>query len=125
MLFSLKGILKKVVLMKKIQNIATILLFMISSSVFAHHPAADMVDEDVYEMIDEMVADTPHADMTFDDMDDVTETTITSSSIVTLDRLLDDGLVSYVGMLDGDVSVSIDFNDDGSATTTITQTLVE
>ena len=111
--------------MRKLINITAILLFMVSTSVFAHHPAADMVDEDVYEMIDSMVADTPHADMTFDEMDDVTETTITSRSVVTLDNLLDDDLMSYVGMLDGDVSVSIDFNDDGSATTTITQSLVE
>ena len=111
--------------MRKLLNITAILLFMVSTSVFAHHPAVAMVDEDVYEMIDGMVVDTPHADMTFDEMDDVTETTITSSSIVTLDNLLDDDLVSYVGMLDGDVSVSIDFNDDGSATTTITQSLVE
>lgn len=107
--------------MRKLLNITAILLFMVSTSVFAHHPAADIVDEDVYEMIDSMVADTPHADLAFDDMGDVTETTITSSSIVTLDSLLEDGLVSYVGMLDGDVSVSIDFNADGSVSTTITQ----
>ncbi len=60
-----------------------------------------------------------------DQMDDVTETTITSRSIVTLDSMLDDGLVTYVGMLDGDVSITIDFNDDGSATTTITQSIEE
>ncbi len=52
--------------MRKLLNISAILLFMVSTSVFAHHPAADMVDEDVYTMIDSMVADTPHADMTFD-----------------------------------------------------------
>ena len=39
-----------------------------ASSAFAHHPAADIVDPEVYEMIDENVADTPHADMVFDDM---------------------------------------------------------
>lgn len=111
--------------MRKLLNITAILLFMVSTSVFAHHPAADMVDEDVYTMIDSMVADTPHADMTFDQMDDVTETTITRRSIVTLDSMLDDGLVTYVGMLDGDVSITIDFNDDGSATTTITQSIEE
>ena len=70
--------------MKKLLNITAILLFMVSTSVSAHHPLADMVDADIYEMIDSMVAGTPHADMTFDEMDDVTETTITSRSIVTL-----------------------------------------
>ena len=39
-----------------------------STSVFAHHPAADIVDPEIYSMIDENVADTPHADLTFDDM---------------------------------------------------------
>ena len=34
----------------------------------AHHPAADIVDEDIYVMIDSMVADTPHADLVFADM---------------------------------------------------------
>ena len=39
-----------------------------SASSFAHHPAADIVDADIYDMIDANVADTPHADLTFDDM---------------------------------------------------------
>jgi len=43
-------------------------LSLTSTSVLAHHPAADIVDPETYEMIDENVADTPHADMTFDDM---------------------------------------------------------
>lgn len=95
---------------------------MFSTAVFAHHPAADIVDEDIYEMIDSMVADTPHADLTFDQMDNVMETTVTSRSIVTLDNLLEDGIMNYVDMLDGDVSVTIDFNEDRSVTMTITQT---
>lgn len=98
------------------------ILAMFSTAVFAHHPAADIVDEDIYEIIDSMVADTPHADLTFDQMDNVLETTVTSQSIVTLDNLLEDGIMSYVDMLDGDVSVTIDFNDDRSVTMTITQT---
>ena len=44
------------------------LLMTISSAAFAHHPAAEMVDPEIYAMIDENVSDTPHADMTFDDM---------------------------------------------------------
>lgn len=43
-------------------------LSMAATSVYAHHPAADIVDPEIYAMIDENVADTPHADMTFDDM---------------------------------------------------------
>lgn len=39
-----------------------------SFSVFAQHPAGDIVDADIYAMIDKNVADTPHADPVFDDM---------------------------------------------------------
>ncbi len=35
---------------------------------FAHHPAADIVEADIYEMIDENVSTTPHADLIFTDM---------------------------------------------------------
>ncbi|MCW8830405.1 MAG: hypothetical protein OQK32_02675 [Gammaproteobacteria bacterium] len=35
---------------------------------FAHHPAADIVDPEIYEMIDANVANTPHADLVLDDM---------------------------------------------------------
>jgi len=38
-----------------------------TTAAFAHHPAADIVDPEIYEMIDENVSDT-HAEMTFDDM---------------------------------------------------------
>ena len=39
-----------------------------TTAAFAHHPAADIVDAETYEMIDANVADTPHADLVFDDM---------------------------------------------------------
>ena len=39
-----------------------------SMGAFAHHPAADIVDPEIYAMIDENVSDTPHADLVFDDM---------------------------------------------------------
>jgi len=46
----------------------TFLASLISTAAFAHHPAADNVDPEIYAMIDENVSDTPHADLTFDDM---------------------------------------------------------
>lgn len=109
--------------MKKLLSITAILFALFSTTVFAHHPAEDIVDEDIYAMIDSMVADTPHADLTFEQMDDVMETTLTSESIVTLDNMLESGLMTYVDMLEGDVSVTIDFNDDRSVSMTISQTL--
>lgn len=49
----------------KVTAIATLLG---SAAAFAHHPAEDIVDAETYEMIDDNVADTPHADLVFDDM---------------------------------------------------------
>lgn len=54
--------------MKNILKVVTIASAFASVSAFAHHPAADIVDPEIYEMIDENVADTPHADLVFDDM---------------------------------------------------------
>jgi hypothetical protein len=54
--------------MKNVLQIAVLTSFLASFSAFAHHPAEDIVDEDIYEMIDENVADTPHADLDFTSM---------------------------------------------------------
>jgi hypothetical protein len=53
--------------MKKIFKVFAVSALFASFAAFAHHPAADIVDAEIYEMIDENVADTPHADLTFDD----------------------------------------------------------
>ncbi|MEW5770036.1 MAG: hypothetical protein AB1831_06675 [Pseudomonadota bacterium] len=54
--------------MKKAIQAIAIASLLTSFSAFAHHPAEDIVDPDIYEMIDENVADTPHADLDFTDM---------------------------------------------------------
>jgi len=54
--------------MKKILLTASFIMTLASTTAFAHHPAADMVDPEIYATIDENVSDTPHAVMTFDDM---------------------------------------------------------
>jgi hypothetical protein len=53
--------------MKKLSLISAVILAMGSTVAIAHHPAADIVDPEIYEMIDENVSDI-HAAMTFDDM---------------------------------------------------------
>jgi hypothetical protein len=53
--------------MNKLLLSTAITMAMASTAAFAHHPAADIVDPEVYEMIDENVSDV-HKDMTFDDM---------------------------------------------------------
>ena len=105
--------------MKNLHYIVAILILMFSTAVIAHHPAEGIVDEDVYAMIDALVVDTPHATLDLTTMDP----TITTQTIVSLDKMLDDGLLDYIGMLDGDVTVIIEFNDDRSVTMTIIQVL--
>ncbi len=94
-----------------------------STGAYAHHPAADIVDEEIYEMIDSMVADTPHATLTFDEMGgSTTETTVTTDSLDDLqDLIIRDDLLEYVELLDGEVGVVMVFNDDGSVTMMISQ----
>ena len=53
--------------MNKLLLSTAIIMAMGSTAAFAHHPAADIVDADVYEMIEENISDV-HLAMTFDDM---------------------------------------------------------
>jgi hypothetical protein len=108
--------------MRKLLQIATLATVLAAPAAFAHHMAADIVDPDIYAMIDSLVADTPHADLVFTDMGGgTTEITITSRSLRTIENLIDDGVLEYAAMLDGDVNVAIDFVDHGSVTLTISQ----
>ena len=106
--------------MQQIVKAAALSLVLSATPVFAHHPAQDIVDEETWAMIDALVADTPHADMTFDDMGrGMTETTIQAPTLGSLERMVGDGLLDYVSMLGGDVAMAIDFNADGSVSMTI------
>jgi hypothetical protein len=109
--------------MRKLLQFSTLFLAMGSASVFAHHPAADIVDEEIYAMIDSMVADTPHATMTFDEMGGgMTESSVTTDSLTEFETLIEEqDLLEYVELLDGVVDVSIRFNVDSSVTMTVNQ----
>ncbi len=54
--------------MKNLIQAAVFTSLFASFSAFAHHPAEDIVDEDIYYMIDENVSDTPHATLDFSSM---------------------------------------------------------
>lgn len=54
--------------MKNLISAALFTALVAPVAAFAHHPAADIVDPDIYEMIDENVSTTPHADLVFDAM---------------------------------------------------------
>jgi len=109
--------------MRNLLKFSTLALFVTSTNLYAHHPAADIVDEEIYETIDSMVSDTPHADLTFDEMGGgLTETTITTDSTSSLETLIvQEDLLEYVELLDGTVDVDISFNDDRSVTMTVSQ----
>ena len=79
--------------------------------VIAHHPAIDMVDEDIYALLSSLVADTPHAELVFDDdMGDGHDlTTIHIDNVSAADDLIDDGLLDDLSLLDGEVTINIEF----------------
>ena len=99
--------------MKKILCTAAICLALSAAPAYSHHPAADMVDAEVYAMIDALVADTPHAELVFDDeMGDGDDTTVITTDNVSLaEDMIDDGLLADLSLLDGDVIVTIEFSD--------------
>lgn len=109
--------------MNKIFKLSVIALLLGSANAYAHHPAADIVDEEIYQEIDDMVSDTPHATLTFDEMGGgMTETTITTDSVSNLETLIvQDDLLEYIELLDGVVDVDLSFNDDSSVTMTVNQ----
>jgi hypothetical protein len=109
--------------MKRLLTASALSLAIASAPAFSHHPAADIVDEDIYAMIDSMVADTPHADMTFDEMGGgMTETNITFDTLADFEDMIQrNDLLEYVELLDGVLDVSIGFNIDSSVTLTVNQ----
>jgi hypothetical protein len=96
---------------KKLVALATVsLVLTVAAVAVAHHAAAGIVDEDIYEMIDALVADTPHGEMTLDDLGSgMTEITIGQVTLVSVERMIEDDLLIYASMLDGDVTVQIAF----------------
>jgi hypothetical protein len=54
--------------MKSVLHVVVFTSLLASFSAFAHHPAEDIVDEEIYLMIDANVADTPHAELDFTSM---------------------------------------------------------
>ncbi|PLX73743.1 MAG: hypothetical protein C0614_12665 [Desulfuromonas sp.] len=82
-----------------------------AAPVLAHHPAADIVDEEIYSFLDEMVSDTPHATLDFDDMGNMIVVEITTDFVSTAEALIQQGLLSHASLLDGDVTMTIEFEE--------------
>ena len=108
--------------MKRLIQTLAVALSLVATPALAHHAAEGIVDDEVYEMIDALVADTPHAEMTLDDLGGgMTEISMTTRTITAMENMIDDGLLDYAAMLDGAVEVRISFSEDGAAALTITQ----
>lgn len=109
--------------MKNKIRLTTVAMLLASGDLFAHHPAVDIVDEEIYEMIDLMVEDTPHATLSVDEMGGgMTEASITTDTLSDFEKLVaQEDLLEYVEQLDGTVDVSLSFNDDRSVTMTVNQ----
>lgn len=106
--------------MKKYARTLFLALSMASAPAFAHHMAADIVDEDIYAMIDELVADTPHATLDLDNVGTgMTVVTVTTDDVDALSDFLDDGGLGYIEELSGSTYTDITINDDGSAVLTV------
>ncbi len=97
--------------MKKFVALVTVFLVLTVAAVaVAHHAAAGIIDEDIYAMIDALVADTPHGEMTLEDLGSgMTEIIIGQVTLVSVERMIEDDLLTYASMLDGDVTVQIAF----------------
>jgi hypothetical protein len=54
--------------MKSVLQAAVLTSLLVPFSAFAHHPAEDILDEDIYLMIDANLVDAPHADLDFTSM---------------------------------------------------------
>lgn len=54
--------------MKKILLALIVSVLFCYSQAFAHHAADGVVDDEIYEQIEVLIADTPHADMTLADL---------------------------------------------------------
>ena len=96
--------------MKKIVTTFALGLALAASPVLAHHPAADMVPEETYVMIDDIVSDTPHATLVFDD--DMGSTTITAPSVSDAEEMINDYLLAALSVLEEDVTVTITFGEE-------------
>jgi len=103
--------------MKKLFQLSALALLPASTNLYAHHPAADTVDEEMYTMVDSFAAD--RADKRGGN---TIETSITADSLSMFETMAARGdLLEYVESLDGVVDTSISFNDDGSVTMTVNQ----
>ena len=99
-------------------------VLLITTPSFSHLMTDGIGDEEVYEMIESLVADTPHARLAFESMPEtgMTVMTIIADSPKFLRNMIEKGTMDYFPMLDGDVTVTIEYV---SETTTAVMTIIQ
>jgi hypothetical protein len=101
-------------------SLSALVLMLASVNSYAHLPATDIVDEEIYLEIDTLVTDTPDATLNFDDRGNgMTQSNITAHSLETLETLIVLDLFEYVEQIDGKVDFTISFTSDRSVNLTI------
>ncbi|WP_163335879.1 hypothetical protein [Desulfopila sp. IMCC35008] len=109
--------------MKKCIGLLACSLLMSTSIALAHHPLEE-INEDIFLLVDEMISETPHAELIFDDMggdnaSSSADLVIVTDDMTTLINLVDDGLFTYVDQLVGVVTVTIEPAENGNDVLTI------
>ena len=112
--------------MKRLFCLAAIALVLCAPAL-SHHAAEGFTDEEVYEMIEALIADTPHASWTppVDMGGGLTSMTISTPTVRPFESMIDDGLLTYLAMLDGEVVVTMTFNRRGGVDLLVDQLEVE
>jgi hypothetical protein len=95
--------------MRRVVTVAGLVCVMAFGVAYGHHAAQGIVDAEVYEMIDALVADTPHADLDFNEIPGGMEIIIQTPTVRSMENMIDEGLLTYIAMLDGNVSLTMEF----------------
>lgn len=108
--------------MKHLIPVAVFATALIAMPVIAHHAAEGIVDEEIYATIDELVSDTPHADLTLDDLGPgQMQMSIDMGNVTAMEKLIAEELLSLMSQLDGEVTVTFTFTEDRSITMVMEQ----
>jgi hypothetical protein len=111
---------------KHLALIATLIPFFVAAPVSAHHMAEGIVADDIYAMIDENLADSPHLllDLTTTATMTIIEVTVEADDVATVVGIISDALEGQGTQVDSSLDVEISEPDDaGLVTITIEESM--
>ena len=96
--------------MRRLTVVVGLACLMTLGVAYGHHAAQGMVDEEVYAMIEALVEDTPHATIDINDLGGgMVDIYVEAPTVRAMENMIDDGMFSYLAMLDGQVTLSMSF----------------